>query len=327
MKGLAAGVAALLAFSIVGCSSDTPTPSATTTTTTTTTDPTTAAPTTTAPKIEIVSFVNARLARTPATVVIPDGDGPFPLVVLAHGHGGSREENIGFAAIAEGLRLKGIASIRMDFPGCGDSTESFQENTLTNMKSDVIDAIAYAKENYPIDATKVGFFGYSMGGRIGLEMVAAEMYDFQALAFLAPAASTHDLKALFGGEDAYNTMRTTAEADGFVTYTTIYGQTQELSKQWFADLDTLPAGVENFAAAHAKLSGPVVVIFGQDDNAVSPSVSQAVADTFGAISSGSTIVDATGDTHSYGFYSDQTDILNTVVNAVADCFSTAFGTA
>jgi pimeloyl-ACP methyl ester carboxylesterase len=322
MKGLAAGLAALLAFGLAGCSSDDePTPSATTTTTAPTEEPADE------PIIEVVSYVNARLARTPATVVLPAGEGPFPLVVLAHGHGGSREENIGFAAIAEGLRLKGIASIRMDFPGCGESTESFQENTLTNMESDVLDAIAYAKENYPIDATRVGFFGYSMGGRIGLELVAAESYDFQVLVFLAPAASTPDLKALFGGDEAYNTMQATAEADGFVTYTTIYGQTQELSAQWFADLDKTPTGIETVAAAHASLFGPVVVIFGADDNAVSPSVSQGVADAFSGIISGSFTVDATGDTHSYGFYSDRADILKTVVDAVAASFAGEFGTA
>ena len=118
---------------------------------------------------EIVGTVDSRGVEVPATLVLPEGvdiNGEYPLVVLAHGHGGSREENVGFKAIADALAAKGIASIRVDFPGCGDSTESFQENYMTNMKEDVLNAI-----QLPGTVTKLGLFGYSMGGRIVLELV------------------------------------------------------------------------------------------------------------------------------------------------------------
>lgn len=45
----------------------------------------------------------------------------------------------------------------MDFPGCGESTEPFTENYLSNMISDS-----------NADANNLGIFGYSMGGRIAL---------------------------------------------------------------------------------------------------------------------------------------------------------------
>jgi dienelactone hydrolase len=253
--------------------------------------------------------------QVPATVEVPDGDGPFPLVVLAHGHGGSRQENIGFAAIAEALKAKGIASIRMDFPGCGESTEGFRLNTLSNMKADVLSAIAFAAANYPVDAQRVGIFGYSMGGRIALELISEKAYDFSAAVFLAPAASTENLKGLFGGKDAWDTMKAEAQSNGFVTFTTIYGQTQELSQGWFDDLEA----VENPApAAVQAFTGKALVIYGADDEAVSPSVSQAVADAFGV-----SATDATGDGHSYGFYSDKTDVLNTVAGGAAELFAEA----
>ncbi len=47
---------------------------------------------------EEVSFMNGdRLV--PATVVMPVGKGPFPAVVMNHGHGGSRQENGGFGGV------------------------------------------------------------------------------------------------------------------------------------------------------------------------------------------------------------------------------------
>lgn len=255
----------------------------------------------------------SRGVQVPATVVLPDGDGPFPLVVMAHGHGGSRDENIGFGAIADALAAKGIASIRMDFPGCGDSTESFQMNTLSNMKQDVLNAVTYAAETYAIDTDKIGVFGYSMGGRIALELLADDAYPFAAAAFLAPADSTEDLKNLFGGADAWEEMKAEAEANGFVTFTTIYGQEQELSQAWFADLEAMGDPCQTAAET---FSGPALVIYATDDEAVSPAVSEEVANVLNA-----EVVDATGDGHSYGFYSDKTDVLNTVANGAADFFA------
>lgn len=252
----------------------------------------------------------SRGVQVPATLVTPDGLDSYPVVVLAHGHGGSREENVGFGAIADALAAQGIASIRMDFPGCGESTESFQNNTLTNMKADVLAALDYVQTN--LNVTKVGLFGYSMGGRIVLELVAEGTVP-DAVALLAPAADNTDLKGLFGGEEGFAALRETAEKDGYAVFTTIYGQVQELSKAWFDDFD-VHADVK--ADAAAAWQGPALVVWGQDDEAVSPSVSASVAEALNAQT-----VDATGEGHGYGFYSEDDAVRNTVANAVADFFA------
>ena len=48
----------------------------------------------------------------PAVVTLPVGEGPFPGVVINHGHGGSKDENVGFISLAQTLAEAGIASIR-----------------------------------------------------------------------------------------------------------------------------------------------------------------------------------------------------------------------
>ena len=55
----------------------------------------------------------------PGTLILPDGEGPFPVVVFVHGSGPSdRDETINgnkpFKDLAEGLAEKGIASYRYD---------------------------------------------------------------------------------------------------------------------------------------------------------------------------------------------------------------------
>ena len=259
---------------------------------------------------KVISY-ESRGVQVPATLVTPDGADSYPLVVLCHGHGGNREENVGFAAVADALVAQGIASIRMDFPGCGESTESFQLNTLSNMEADELAAIDYAQSN--LNVTKTGLFGYSMGGRIALELVATGT-PADAMVLLAPAADTDDLKNLFGGAEAYDAMAQQAEADGYVVFTTIYGQTQELSKEWFADLEKMK---DDLAGAAAEAwSGPALVIWGSDDEAVNPAVSQGVATALNAQTQ-----DATGEGHGYGFYSEDDAVRTIVANATADFFA------
>ena len=252
----------------------------------------------------------SRGVQVPATLVTPDGAESYPMVVLCHGHGGSREENVGFAAIADALADLGVASIRMDFPGCGESTESFQNNTLSNMKADVNAAIEYVKAN--TGAEKIGLFGYSMGGRIVLELLA-EGAAADAAVLLAPANDNADLKNLFGGEEGYEALRATANADGFATFTTIYGQVQELSAEWFADLDVYANAAEEAAKVYTN---PAFVIWGADDEAVAPAVSEAVATTLGAIT-----LEATGEGHGYGFYSEDATVREIVALCTADFFA------
>lgn len=252
----------------------------------------------------------SRGVQVPATLVTPDGLDSYPVVVLCHGHGGSRDENVGFPAVAEALAAQGIASIRMDFPGCGESAESFQANTLSNMEADVTAAIAYVQANLP--ATKVGLFGYSMGGRIVLELLASGV-QADAAVLLAPAASTADLKNLFGGADAYDAMQAEATEKGYTVFTTIYGQVQELSKEWFADLDKV---ADPAADAVAAWQGPALVIWGSDDEAVSPSVSESVAAALSAQT-----LDATGEGHGYGFYSEDAAVRTKVAEGAAAFFA------
>ena len=253
--------------------------------------------------------IESRGVQVPATLVTPDGVDEYPIVMLIHGHGGSRDECYGYPDVAAGLAEKGIASLRIDFPGCGDSTESFQQNTLTNMKADVLAALDWAKANLPV--TKVGLFGYSMGGRITLELIA-DGFVPDAAAMLAPAADTH--LGFAGMFELYDD----AKANGYTVYTTVYGQVQELSAAWFDDLLVYETIDSLLDAVKANIgTTPTMVIWGQDDSVVSPDTSAAVAEALG-----SETIDATGNDHSYSFYTTEApELRELIVNGVADFFA------
>ena len=143
---------------------------------------------------------------------------------------------------------------------------------MTNMKADVLDVIDYVCKNYAVDKTRIGAFGYSMGGRITLELLAEGKYSFSTIELVAPAEDLTDLKNLFDGAENWDTMKAEANEKGYAEFTTKYGQHQQLSKEWFADLEKYSDGLVEKAAEN--YTGDSLVIWATNDEAVSPSVSE-----------------------------------------------------
>ena len=184
---------------------------------------------------------------------------------------------------------------------------------MTNMKADVLDVIDYVCKNYAVDKTRIGAFGYSMGGRITLELLAEGKYSFSTIELVAPAEDLTDLKNLFGGAENWDTMKAEANEKGYAEFTTVYGQHQQLSKEWFADLEKYSDGLVEKAAEN--YTGDSLVIWATNDEAVSPSVSSAVAETLG-----SATLNTYADGHSYSFYGTTEYTISTVNNGSVNYF-------
>lgn len=251
----------------------------------------------------------------PATIVTPVGPGPFPAVVINHGHGGSRQENGGLSGVAEALAKKGILSIRMDFPGCGDSKEPFTENYLSNMISDSNASLAYILKNCNVDRNRLGIMGYSMGGRIALTIGGAPGNPYRAMGLLAPSADNGApmIIGFLGGPEKYQALyQEAAGAKGYADFTTVFGQKQTLSLQWFEDMKASDP-LKNIAG----FKGKILVVYGDKDTIVPNSVDEAV---LSAHPNAAGVVVANAD-HGYGFYSDQPDVTEKVQDSLASFFA------
>ena len=252
----------------------------------------------------------------PAIVTLPAGEGPFPAVVFNHGHGGSKDENTGFGGIAEALAEAGIASIRMDFPGCGDSTEPFTENTLSNMIADSNAAKDYLVANYPVDADKLGILGYSMGGRLASMIIGEEDCPYQAAVLLAGAVGDGEELANGMAKDGsaadYKEAIEIAEKEGKYTTTNQYGTVLDFSADWFKDA-VASKPLENAA----NFTKPVLVIYGDKDTVVPAEVNKLSVEAYSDVEE---IVVPDAD-HGYGFYSDQPDVTAMVEGSITDFFA------
>lgn len=127
----------------------------------------------------------------PATIQLPAKSArgeELPLVVLCHGFTGNRQGDGHFAPLAEDLAAHGIATARLDFAGCGDSTEPYANYTLANMAADVDSVIGYMQATY--GTGKTALVGHSMGGRLASLYPQLGQYPVTALALWSPANGT-----------------------------------------------------------------------------------------------------------------------------------------
>ena len=116
-----------------------------------------------------VTFGN-RDVTLAGTLTLPESSGPHPAIVLLTGSGPQdRNEEVVpgfpiFALIADHLTRQGIAVLRYDDRGIGESTGSYAEASLYDFASDGKAAVAYLRTRPDIDRDQVGVLGHSEGG-------------------------------------------------------------------------------------------------------------------------------------------------------------------
>ncbi len=109
--------------------------------------------------------------RLGATLTVPSGQAPFPAVVLIAGSGGhARDEAVFghpiFLVLADYLTRHGIAVLRYDKRGIGQSTGDFATATSMDFTADAGASVAYLKTRPEIDPRRIGLVGHSEGGII-----------------------------------------------------------------------------------------------------------------------------------------------------------------
>jgi len=123
------------------------------------------------------------------TLTIPEGTGPFPVLVTISGSGSQDRnstffEHKPFWVIADYLARLGIAVLRYDDRGVGGSTNSETEATSADLAGDVIAAVSFLLDHPDIDPNRIGLIGHSEGGMIA-PMVAMEIEDIALIVLLA----------------------------------------------------------------------------------------------------------------------------------------------
>ncbi len=123
---------------------------------------------------------------------LPDGDGPFPLVVVCHPHplyGGNMYNNVVYA-VCEKIGDGNMASLKFNFRGVGESGGAYAAGE--GEKEDVKAAITFGLGQPRIERRSAGLCGYSFGGMVTFS-AAVEDERVGAVAGISPLVQPADL--------------------------------------------------------------------------------------------------------------------------------------
>lgn len=177
-----------------------------------------------------------------------------PMVLLCHGFMGNKEGALE-KQIAALLQAQGIASIRFDFNGHGQSEGRFQDMTVPNEIVDAKKVIEYVSRLPYVES--VAITGHSQGGVVAA-MTAGDLgtEKIKAVVLLAPAAVLRD-DAIRG-----STMGATYDPFNLGEYVELF-RGLKLGAEYIRTAFSLP-----IYDTAAKYQGPALIIHGTGDRVV-----------------------------------------------------------
>lgn len=205
------------------------------------------------------------------TLNLPDGVSKPPVVLLLHGFTGSRDELV-IPAAKEGIfqraaRMwadKGIASLRIDFRGSGQSDGKFEDTTLTGQVKDALAALDFLAANSDVDKDRMALVGWSMGGAVASAVAARTEHDLTSVSLWAPGTNMPAAIALLLGPDVVK-QGLASSGDKPVTAKLPWGAEVSLKKGFFESLYAIDpvAEIEGY-------DEPLLVAVGTKDDVVFP---------------------------------------------------------
>ncbi len=133
-----------------------------------------------------LTFPGASGANLAARLDLPAGH-IRAYALLAHCFTCSKDL-VGARKISEGLMRQGIAVMRFDFTGLGDSGGDFASTNFSSNLADLKSAVSFLRENYEVPTVLIG---HSLGGRAILS-IAAEVPEVKAVVTIgSPDSPSH----------------------------------------------------------------------------------------------------------------------------------------
>lgn len=176
-------------------------------------------------RFQKISFKNSNNEELSGRIDFPLTDKPKAFVLFAHCFTCSKNLK-SVEHISQAFTSQGMAVLRFDFTGLGQSKGDFSDTNFSTNLSDLKDAYSYLEQHYQAPQIMVG---HSLGGAAVLH-VSGELSAVKAVATIgAPSTPTHVAHLLDSGK---NELEEKGEAE-----VNIGGRPFKMKKQFLDDLE------------------------------------------------------------------------------------------
>jgi len=188
---------------------------------------------------------------------IPDGEGPYPAIVVLHGFTGFKEE-LHIQDFALELAKAGFVAFRFDASGFGGSEGTIEDDfRVSNYLDDISCILDYAESHKEVDSSLIGVCGHSMGAGLAI-IKAAQDSRIKAVCAVQPSAIL--MKA---GQSSYDLKQW--ESAGWLEMSCEHPKYSKIRLPW--DFATDRNRFDAVSAA-GELQAPLMVMYGTEDSGV-----------------------------------------------------------
>jgi len=208
-------------------------------------------------KFKNLEFSNAADQRLSARIDLPEGHMPVAYALFAHCFTCSKNIKA-ISNISRALTREGIAVLRFDFTGLGESEGDFADTNFSSNVDDLVMAAEFMADNY--QAPKI-LIGHSLGGAAVLQAAVNIPSAVAVITIAAPADPAHVSHALGESKDI---IERRGEAS-----VNLSGRTFKIKKQFLDDLGSvrMQDTIRNLNRALLILHSPIDVVVGIENAA------------------------------------------------------------
>ena len=124
--------------------------------------------------VKNLSFRNSKGYKLLGRLHVPKGKGPFPLIIISHGMGGSGRDAPYRIKRAEYFCRRGFLVYRYSFTGHDQSPGVFGKFTASQGIDDLKSAIKQLSQHQLVDKKRINLWGVSMGAKVSSFVAAAD---------------------------------------------------------------------------------------------------------------------------------------------------------
>lgn len=228
----------------------------------------------------------------------PPQETPAPCLFFCHGFTATRiEPHFMFVKIARLLADLGVACVRFDFTGSGESDGRFQDMTIMTEVADLEAVAEWARTQGRIDPSRKNLLGFSKGSAVSILAAARYPQNYENLLLISPAANMLDVytREIIG--DKVRTYMETSEVD-------VAGNI--LSKNAIDTMSQI-----NIYEEAKKVQAQALLVHGTLDNVVPPFTSIKLAEIWGQQSELALI---NGGDHWYSSAALESELISTIID-------------